>query len=254
MEKLFISAIALFSTIAICGQSSNTGSGRIYFEERSRIELKLEGDAEGLASRLPRERKAEKILVFNSDAMLFENGNSVVDDEMANQHDDGNLRINMIVSGENRIYTDLKTKKVIEQKDFMNRIFLVEKDIPQIDWKMTGNQKEILGYTCYEATKTDTAGLITTAWFTPDIKIEGGPQGLGSLPGMILEADINKGSRIYTAKSIESLKPEEMKIHPPKDGRKISEEEYKKLVAEKLKEMGMEEGGGNQMRIVIRHQ
>ncbi|MGE5418636.1 MAG: GLPGLI family protein [Chloroflexota bacterium] len=254
---MFLSVFTMSAAIMNGQQNIQVSSGKITYDEKVKIELKLEGDAAAMAANLPKERRMEKILTFNGEAMLFEDGNRNVEDEMVPQseHGDGAIRVRMMVSGENKIYTDLKTKKVIDQRDFMNRIFLVEKDLPVIDWKISGNQKMILGYNCIEATRTDTAGNKTVAWFAPSINVGGGPSGLGSLPGMILEADINNGSRIYVAKTVESLKPVEVKIQKPKDGKFVTEDEYKKIVAEKLKEMGVEEGaGGNQMRIVIRHQ
>lgn len=239
----------------VYGQDKQVTSGRITYDEKVKINIKLAGESAAFASNLPKERSMEKILTFNSDALLFEDGKSNVEDEMDAGHSDGNVRIRMVVSGENKTYTDLKSKKVIEQKDFMNRIFLVEKDLSGTDWKITGNQKNILGYNCIEATKTDTAGKKTVAWFAPSINVSGGPADLRDLPGMILEADIDGGSRVYTAKSVEALTPAELKIQKPKEGKQVSEDEYKKIVAEKMKEMGIEEGqGGNQMRIVIKHQ
>jgi GLPGLI family protein len=134
----------------------------------------------------------------------------------------------MIVSGANKTYTDLKDKKVIDQRDFMNRLFLVEKELPEMAWKVTGNQKVILGYPCIEAVKQDTAGNRTIAWFAPSIKINGGPAGFCNLPGMILGVDINGGSRTLTAKSIEPAAPG-LLILRPKEGKKVSEEEYNKI-------------------------
>jgi GLPGLI family protein len=230
-------------------------SGKVTFEEKVKLDIKLEGDASQFADMLPKERKSEKILLFTKDAALFQDGINT-DDAMQAEHSEG-VVIRMISSGgQNKLYTDLKNNKVIDQKDFMNRIFLVEKDLPESNWKVTGNQKEILGYTCMEATKTDTAGIKTVVWFAPAIDIKTGPSGLGNLPGMILEADINNGSRTYTAKSVEPIAVKDLKIEKPKEGKKVSDSEFKIIVAEKMKEMGMEEGdsgsGTTHMRIVIK--
>ena len=40
-----------------------------------------------------------------------------------------------------------------------------------------------------------------------------------------------------------AVDPDEMKLQKPKDGKKVTEEEFKTIVAEKMKEMGIEEGG-----------
>lgn len=239
-------------------QAENSGSGKITYEEKIKLEIKLEGDGAQFASMLPKERKAEKILTFSPEATLFEDGNNNAEEMISSEGShEGGVRIRMVASGENKTYTDLKKNTVTEQRDFMNRIFLVEKPVPAAEWKISGNQKEILGYLCFEASRTDTAGVKTVVWFTPSIAVKSGPAGLGNLPGIILEADISDGSRVYTAKSIEKIAQGDLKMDRPKEGKKVTEEEYKALVAEKMKEMGIENGGGGSgthMNIVIKRQ
>ncbi len=229
MKSILFSLLVVFPA-ALWGQEKSPEgitSGKITYEEIAKLQIKLEGDAPQMAGMLPKERKSEKILTFTEEATLFEDGASNVEDEMVTHDDgDGGVRIKMIVSGANKTYTDLKDKKVIDQRDFMNRLFLVEKELPEMAWKVTGNQKVILGYPCVEAVKQDTAGNKTIAWFAPSIKINGGPAGFCNLPGMILGVDINGGSRTLTAKSIEPAAPGVMKILKPKDGKKVSEKEY----------------------------
>ncbi len=245
--------------LAITAWGQETGndaitSGRITFEEKIKFEIKLEGDAAQFAANLPKERTSEKILLFTPEATLFEDGVNN-QDEMEASHGEG-VRIRMVVSGENKVYTDLKKGIVTDQRDFMNRIFLVEKELPASNWKITGNQKTILGYPCMEAVRQDTAGKKTIVWFAPSINIKGGPAGFCNLPGMVLGVDIDEGTRTFIAKSVEPVAMSEMKIQKPKEGKKVTEEEYKQIVAEKMKEMGIEEGPGegarNHVRIMIK--
>jgi GLPGLI family protein len=257
MKPIILSLALIIFTNPAWGQEKNQAgitSGRITFEEVIKLEIKLEGDASHLAGMLPKERKTEKILTFTDEATLFEDGNNNVEDELASHGSEGGVRIRMVVSGENKTFTDLKNNRIIDQKDFMNRIFLVEKEIPESNWKVTGNQKDILGFNCFEATRQDTAGNKTVAWFAPSINIKGGPAGFCNLPGMILEVDVNNGTRFYTAKSVEPVAPDDLKLQKPKVGKKVTEDEFKTIMADKMKEMGMEEGGegGNQVRIVIK--
>lgn len=249
----FLAGVIL--TLSVAGQensSQEVSSGRITYEEKIKLEIRLEGDAAGMAAMLPKERRSVKLLTFNNTATLFEAGPDV-DDEMATGQGEGTVKIRMVGAGENKTFTDLKSKKVTEQRDFMNRIFLVEKKMPEDPWKMTGNQKAILGYPCMEAIKQDTAGNKTVAWFTPSINIGSGPSGLCNLPGMILEADFNDGSRTYIAKSVEPVNAASLKLQRPKDGKSVTEEEYQAIVDEKMKEMGVEPGQSrtNSIQITI---
>jgi GLPGLI family protein len=61
------------------------------------------------------------------------------------------------------------------------------------------------------------------------------------LPGMVLEVNINNGEQVITALSIDK-QVETALIVKPKDGKKVTDEEFNKIVEEKLKEMGVEGG------------
>lgn len=237
------------------GQDEGTSeavSGIIIFEEKVKLEISVEGDA-ALAGMLPKERKSEKELLFRDGFTLFRESRSTNED-MTMEHSEG-VRIRMVGSGQNTVFTDVANRKVTEKRDFMNRIFIVERDLPATKWKITGNNKEVLGYNCLEALSTDTTGRITRVWFAPEFGAKGGPTTLSDLPGMVLEADINDGMRTFVAKAVEPLPKDEMKLGKPTDGKRVTEEEYDAIVAEKMKEMGLEEGntgGVGHVRIVIK--
>jgi GLPGLI family protein len=254
-QFLLTIAISMFAAIT-WGQEKSAAqitSGKITYEEKIKLEIKLEGEAAQLAANFPKERIAEKILLFTDEETLFQTGKNI-SDEMNAEHSEG-IMIKVSGSGDDKLYTDLKNNKIIEQRDFMNRMFLIEKPIPESGWKITGNQKVILGYPCMEASKTDTAGQKTVVWFAPSIPIKGGPAGFVNLPGMVLEVNVKNNSRTYIAKSVEQVTPEVLKIQKPKDGKKITDEEFKAVVSEKMKEMGMPQGktgSGAQMHIIIK--
>lgn len=243
-------------TTLLAGQEKTAGavdSGKITYEEKIKLDIKLEGDAAQFASMLPKERKSTKVLSFTPDASLFEETKDINEEMAVDQG--GGVRIRVVASGENKIYTDLKGGKILEQRDFMNRIFLIEKDFPVTGWKITGNQKVVLGYPCMEAFRQDTAGIKTTVWFAPALTVKAGPGEFSNLPGMVLEVDINEGSHTYLARTIEPVRAGDLKLQKPKDGKKVSEEEFRVVMAEKMKEMGIEEGnsdGGTHVRIMIK--
>lgn len=253
---LYTLSLSMLS-VMVWGQETSApkiSSGKIYYDEKIKLEIKIEGDAAQNSDMFPKERKTEKILSFSEDATLFETSKDISED-MTQDPQEG-VHVKMVISGDNKIYTDLKNKKITEQRDFMNRMFLVEKDIPAIEWKITGNQKVILGYPCMEAIKQDTAGVKTVVWFAPSMEIKGGPAGLCNLPGMILAADIKDGSHTYLAKSVEPVDAADLKLKKPTDGKKVSDAEYHKIVSDKMKEMGMEDdkgGEGAHVRIIIKH-
>jgi GLPGLI family protein len=160
------------------------------------------------------------------------------------------------------VYHDLDSMKAIEQQEFLEKKFLIKSAIEPRAWKLTTEQKKISGYDCTKATCKDSTAEVE-AWFTMQIPVSSGPAGLGQLPGMILEATIkpivkdtagknlssDQGKVVITASVIE-LKPLKANaVTPPKQGKEVTREEYKKIVEEKLKEIrsmygGQGSGGG----------
>lgn len=226
-------------------------SGKVVYEDVAKIEIHLEGDAAALAASLPKERKSMKSLLFNENASLYTNQKS---DEPANDpmaESGGTMVMIKMMEPNNKMYTDFAAKKQIEQREFMTRMFLIEKALGVSDWKLTGNEKTILGYPCQEATREPNDSTKIIAWFTPAIPIPSGPGEYLNLPGLVLAVDFDNGKRTLTAKSIESIEVDNKMLAKPKEGKKTTEAEFKKIVDEKMKEMGAE-GSGNGTRMMIR--
>ena len=83
-------------------------------------------------------------------------------------------------------------------------------------WTMTDSTREVLGYTCQQAT-ADFRGRRWTAWFATDIPVSDGPWKLGGLPGLILEAYDEGQQHVFTAVGLERVKDEPI-IFNQKDG------------------------------------
>lgn len=246
MKKIMLILIVFSTSISGFSQESagkNTVSGKITYEEKIKLELKLEGDAAQFAESLPKEQVNVKMLLFDQDRTLYTEDDSKKPDEVLTQQT-GHMTMRMIVSGGNdKTFTDIKNMKKTEQKEFMTRMFLIESDIMNPDWKFTGNNRIVLGYNCQEAIREDNGKKIS-AWFTTLIPVSSGPAGYYGLPGLILLVDIDNGKRIITARTIDTELKDQALIVKPDVGKKVTPEEYKKIVDEKMKEMGSEGGEG----------
>lgn len=243
--------------VLLDAQQANNGfllSGEVIYQEIVKMDIQLKGVDPQLADQLPKERKTEKILHFTAQEAVFEN-HLKEDPEEVLPMEGGGMMIRMY-QPDDKTYIDLTEKKMIEQKEFMSRVFLIESDLEPEKWKMTGNQKEILDYACQEAI-TQAEGREVHAWFTPEIAVPAGPGAYSSLPGLVLAVEMNGGDRKLEATGIE-LKPLGKDVlKKPTRGKKVSSEEYQAMVADKLKEMGMEEGENGTMHtnsVVIRIQ
>jgi GLPGLI family protein len=80
------------------------------------------------------------------------------------------------------VYKDLRGSKL-----YCNDIdFTIKEDLNLFDWKLGGNKKEILGYTCNDA-KCHFRGRDYVAWFTVDLPFKAAPWKFHGLPGVILQ-------------------------------------------------------------------
>lgn len=178
----------------------------------------------------------------------------------------GGMRMMMRGRRDNTIvYRNLTTKAYLEATVFMDKEFLIEgaDEANSSNWKVSGKQKMVAGYPCMSATRSDSLmgrPREITAWFTPAIPIQAGPQSFGGLPGLILEVDTNQGQSVITASSVAFKTLEAGVLEMPSKGKKVTREEYRKIVEEKMKEMREMNGGGGPggpggsgMRTVIIH-
>lgn len=183
----------------------------------------------------------------------------------------GGMRImmNSFMGGGGTFYKDVKTKSYTVDKEFMGKEFLVVDSLPKLDWKLEQETKQIGGYNCYKATavkeasKTDfrnfrpknndygkkTSGetktnfednfempkeVVVTAWYTPEIPVNQGPENYWGLPGLILE--VNDGRTTILCSKIILNAKEKVEIKPSKKGKVISQKDYDETVIKKMEE------------------
>ncbi len=242
-------ALLLLSVTHVSGQDIQQGT--VIYEDVSKLDFKLEGEMAHLMKDMPKERRVKQVLYFNREASVY---TAKKEDPKDIAVDQPGIKIMMGGQAENILYLDLATKEMTEQKEFMTRTFLIKGEMPSQEWKISGKQKIILDYPCMEAIQTDTAGVVTRAWFAPSIPVQTGPEKYSNLPGMVLEVNIDDGKRTLLAQSIDFDTPVKEFLTKPKNGKKVSKEEFDKIVEEKMKEMGAEgASGGSTIMIKIGH-
>lgn len=249
MKKLILSFLTLLP-IGLIAQNS----GSIIYEEKIQLKIDFGDDtpmSEDLKSMIPSSKSTEKILLFNQEHSLYKNmDNSSGDESISQETENSNIQI-VVKRPENVTYQNLAENKVIEKQEFMDRIFLISDDSEKQAWKITGEQKEILGYLCQQATTVRDSSTIE-AWFTPQIAVSSGPGIYGGLPGLILETNRNDGEAVVTAKNIDLQTDVSDQITPPTKGKKVNRKQFEKIREEKMKEMELQYGGsGKGSRIFI---
>lgn len=235
--------IALITLFAIAQLSIAQSSGTITYNSVMKIEIKMDGMPEGvdLAGMLPTSRTATKELIFNGAESVYVDGKEEVEDTEFTS-DDGSFKMVIMESDiETKLYTNQKTKQSVSQEDFLGKAFVIEGELPKYKWKITSEKVKYLDFECIKATTTNEKDKEVVAWFAPSIKSQAGPESYGQLPGAILMLSVNDGKLEVKATKVE-LK-EIKKIDIPDNGKKVTTEEYEKIIDEKMKEMAKEHGG-----------
>lgn len=251
MKNLISLCFLFFVTVSLTAQDS----GEIYFIVKQKLEVKMEGAPAGvdLSGMLPSERVEDKVLLFNKEASVFYDG-AEEEEETELSSDDGSFKMVIIESDiENRLYTDLKTRETFEQQGFMEKPFIVTGKTEKLKWKITTEKVKYLDYECIKATTTIKEGEKTkevVAWFAPAIKFSVGPQKFGQLPGAILMLSMDGDKTEIKATKVKLAV--DATIEKPTDGKVVTEEEFDKIMEEKLQEMKKEYGGSRGSTITIK--
>jgi GLPGLI family protein len=91
--------------------------------------------------------------------------------------------------------------------------------------------------------------ITITAWYTPEIPVNQGPESYWGLPGLILE--VNDGKTVILCSKVVLNSKDKVEIKAPKNGKVVSQKEYDEIVVKKMEEMSEMNGGrgGFQMRM-----
>jgi len=135
-------------------------------------------------------------------------------------------------------HRDYKNEKVLDWIETLDKKFVIKDELPKTKWKILNEIREVKGYLCMKAETTDTIRNRTIyAWYTDAIPFNGGPEGFGGLPGLILELNMNDGECIISATNID-LKKSVEKLPIPKKikGKEVALAEFNLTVSKYISE------------------
>lgn len=217
------------------------------------------------------------ILNFDKSASIYKEEEKL---ESPGQQGGFRVMVSSMMGGGGTFYKDVKTKSYTVDKEFMGKEFLVVDSLPKLNWKLEQETKQIGGYNCYKATavkepsktdfrnfrpkKTDdkkdetkkTSGetktnfsdnfelpkeVVVTAWYTPEIPVNQGPENYWGLPGLILE--INDGSTTILCSKVVLNAKDKVDIKPSKKGKVVTQKDYDETVVKKMEEFRDMNGG-----------
>lgn len=150
----------------------------------------------------------------------------------------------------NPIYINTQSETFIEQAEIANQAYLIKDDLPNINWKISKETKEIAGFPVLRAVAflNDEFNTKILAWYSPKLTYKTGPEKFWGLPGLILSletsithSDGTQEGMEYVATKVETTSK---LIKIPTKGKKVSIEEFNTIRADFLSKqrqmMGLE--------------
>lgn len=142
------------------------------------------------------------------------------------------------VGDKNVVYTDYQRGVSISQKPVFEETFLVEDSLLKIKWKLTSDVRTIAGYDCRKAVGILNDSIAIFAFYSDELLINGGPEGIQGLPGMILGMGIPRLHTTWFATKVEVFDVKMNKVNPATKGKKVTRTAMMKSLEVISKEWG----------------
>ena len=275
-----------FQGMAVYQSKTSTSDFKSRFEGNKEITPEMQKMIE---ERMKNMFEKTFILNFDKSASIYKEEEKL--DAPGGQQQGGFKMMSSMMGGGGTYYKNVKEKNYTVDKEFMGKEFLVKDSLPKLNWKMESETRIIGGYNCFKATavrpvsKSDFRNfrpkkqeeakegeakkedkdkktnfmddidmpkeITITAWYTPEIPVNQGPESYWGLPGLILE--VNDGKTTILCSKVVLNAKEKAEIKAPTNGKEVSQKVYDETVVKKMEEMKqMYEGQGGEKRMQMR--
>ena len=123
----------------------------------------------------------------------------------------------------NTIFNDYAAGTTTSQKPIFEETYLIQDSLLKIKWKITADTRNIAGFECRKAIGVLFDTIAVFAFYTDEIMVNGGPEGINGLPGMILGVGIPRLHTTWFATKVSILNDGDIKsITPAVKGKKTT--------------------------------
>lgn len=220
---------------------SQKREGKITYSVKSNIPRSLPEERE-MKNMIPEFYPSNIELIFNATESL-----SIPvptdEDEPTDEIRPGSLRQSP------KVYLNVETFESVSMVEFMGEDYLITDELMMKPWRFEAETKTIMKYDCKKATLVDTLSfdgrpLVQTvvAWYSPDLRPFLGPETFHSLPGAVLEINLNEGEKVITAIDVKMQTLKKNRLKKPAKGKRVSYLEFQTIRAEQMKKSGSSPG------------
>ena len=222
------------------------------YKSHRKIDLKInEGNEnsemqKSIQEQLQKQFQQEYTLVFNKNESTYKQNEKLA----APSPKQYGIQI-QISQGSDIMYKNIKENRFTNQTEIFGKQFLIKDSLQSNTWELVNETKNIGEYTCFKAIfseeyttqtindnneiETITKERTTTAWYTPQIPVNNGPENFQGLPGLILE--INDGKLTLICSKIVMNPNKKIEIKEPIKGKEVTQEKFDEIMDKKNKEM-----------------
>jgi GLPGLI family protein len=267
-----------FLVLAVVAQEafSQGLTGRAYYKSSSKISISMDSTQMApeqmaeIQAQLKKQLDKNYILTFTQTESNWKEAESLGGGP-ATASSGGMTMVINTGSTDKLLYKNIAEQVYLQEDEMMGKEFLIKDALEPAEWELTGETKKIGNYTAQKATYSkiidsqrfstgmtemenvkDTISV--TAWFTPEIPVSHGPSNYFGLPGLILELQ-NQGSTLICDRIELNPSADPVAIEQPKKGKVVSQEEFRAVQEEAMKQMMNQyqgkPGSGNQFTIRI---
>lgn len=204
------------------------------------------------------------VLTFNKTECLYEEEQKLEEPKAASE----GMSISISFSSAGKKYLNVKDKNSIVEDEIFGKEFLIVEPLVQPEWKLIDETKKIGDYNCFKAELVIPVSekqkkeyeeflkkeekkpalfkmekpedKVITAWYTPEIPVNFGPDNYWGLPGLILE--VNEDKLIILCSKVVLSNKEKTKIKAPNTGEKVSQKKFDEIQKKKTDSMKDEDG------------
>lgn len=231
MKKIFLISGMLLQACIMQAQTSFFSTVKIDFEKTVAVRaLYKEMEPmwyDRIKDRLPEENKTFFEFIADQGKSLYKTGKEVPYDPRSPFQP---------IADKNIVYTDYGTGTSITQKPVFEETFLVTDSLLPIKWKITNDTRVIAGYECRKAIGILYDTIAVFAFYSDQIMIPGGPEGIQGLPGMILGMGIPRLHTTWFATRVEVNDVPVSQIIPAKKGKKTNRTDMLNTVQKAMKD------------------
>jgi len=283
--KNYLLTIALMLMASGYHLNAQNFQGKAYYQSKTTVDMDNFGGRQmseerkkQIAERMKSMFEKTYVLTFNASESMYK------EEEKLEAPGGGGRGFRMMGSfTAGKQYKNVKDKQLLQDQEFFGKQFLIKDSLPQLEWTMDGETRQIGQYMAIKATavkKVDEMDfsnmrrrnrtndtdkpkdstktnnpmdeievpkeIVVTAWYTPQVPVSHGPGEYWGLPGLILE--VSSGRTTILCSKIVMNPDEKEEIKAPSKGKEVTKKEYNDIVKKKMEEMREMYGGRNRNR------